>query len=231
MNLSAPFIRRPVATILLSIALTHRFRRGAGELRGDRDGRKVHGRQGRDRQEAVGEQPRQFSTIPSIATISATNYQGFTSITVEFELSRNIDQGAKASSVGSGVVSLDRASRITGASAGLSLRKLGGLHDPVDRHDLGDELPGLHLDHRRVRAVAQHRPGRDRASRITGASAGLSLRKLGGMVSSIGSRRRVRVRPRSRPSRAWARCWSTAARNSPCGSSSIPTCSRPGSGW
>jgi hypothetical protein len=37
---------------------------------------------------------KEFSTIPSIATISATNYQGFTSITVEFDLNRNIDQAA-----------------------------------------------------------------------------------------------------------------------------------------
>ena len=37
---------------------------------------------------------KEFSTIPAIDTISATNYQGSTSITIEFDLNRNIDQAA-----------------------------------------------------------------------------------------------------------------------------------------
>src|SRR3954463_12005504 len=37
---------------------------------------------------------KEFSTIPAISTISATNYQSFTSITIEFDLNRNIDQAA-----------------------------------------------------------------------------------------------------------------------------------------
>ncbi|NWP33713.1 efflux RND transporter permease subunit, partial [Escherichia coli] len=37
---------------------------------------------------------KQFATIPSVSTISATSTQGQTRVTIEFELDRNIDQAA-----------------------------------------------------------------------------------------------------------------------------------------
>jgi hydrophobic/amphiphilic exporter-1 (mainly G- bacteria), HAE1 family len=105
MNVSELFIRRPVATILLSIALTlsglfaYRFLPVAALPTVDFPTVSVSA-------QLPGASPdtmatsiatpliKEFSTIPSIQTISATNYQGFTSITIEFELSRNIDQAA-----------------------------------------------------------------------------------------------------------------------------------------
>ncbi len=105
MNLSAPFIRRPVATILLSIALTlsglfaYRFLPVAALPTVDFPTISVTAQLPGASPESMAASVatpliKEFSTIPSIATISATNYQGFTSITVEFELSRNIDQAA-----------------------------------------------------------------------------------------------------------------------------------------
>jgi hydrophobic/amphiphilic exporter-1 (mainly G- bacteria), HAE1 family len=105
MNVPELFIRRPVATILLSIALTlsglfaYRFLPVAALPTVDFPTVSVSA-------QLPGASPdtmatsiatpliKEFSTIPSIQTISATNYQGFTSITIEFELSRNIDQAA-----------------------------------------------------------------------------------------------------------------------------------------
>jgi HAE1 family hydrophobic/amphiphilic exporter-1 len=105
MNVSELFIRRPVATILLSVALTfgglfaYRFLPVAALPTVDFPVISVSA-------QLPGAAPdtmatsiatpliKEFSTIPAINTISATNYQGFTSITIEFDLNRNIDQAA-----------------------------------------------------------------------------------------------------------------------------------------
>ncbi|GJD50231.1 Multidrug resistance protein MdtC [Methylobacterium crusticola] len=105
MNISAPFIRRPVATILLAIALTlsglfaYRFLPVAALPTVDFPTISVTAQlpgASPDSMAASVATPliKEFSTIPAIATISAANYQGFTSITIEFELARNIDQAA-----------------------------------------------------------------------------------------------------------------------------------------
>ncbi|ACA17656.1 acriflavin resistance protein [Methylobacterium sp. 4-46] len=105
MNLSAPFIRRPVATILLSLALTlsglfaYRLLPVAALPTVDFPTISVTAQLPGASPESMAASVatpliKEFSTIPAIATISATNYQGFTSITIEFELSRNIDQAA-----------------------------------------------------------------------------------------------------------------------------------------
>ena len=105
MNISALFIRRPVATILLSVALTlaglfaYRFLPVSALPTVDFPTISVTAQlpgASPDSMAASVATPliKEFSTIPAIATISATNYQGFTSITVEFDLNRNIDQAA-----------------------------------------------------------------------------------------------------------------------------------------
>jgi HAE1 family hydrophobic/amphiphilic exporter-1 len=105
MNISELFIRRPVATILLSIALTlgglfaYRFLPVAALPRVDFPTVSVSAQLPGAAPETMATSIatpliKEFSTIPSIQTISATNYQGFTSITIEFELNRNIDQAA-----------------------------------------------------------------------------------------------------------------------------------------
>lgn len=105
MNISAPFIRRPVATILLSLALTlsglfaYRLLPVAALPTVDFPTISVTAQLPGASPESMAASVatpliKEFSTVPAIATISATNYQGFTSITIEFELSRNIDQAA-----------------------------------------------------------------------------------------------------------------------------------------
>src|SRR5919107_3127650 len=105
MNISELFIRRRVATILLSIALTfgglfaYRSLPVAALPTVDFPTISVSA-------QLPGASPdtmatsiatpliKEFSTVPAISMISATNYQGFTSISIEFELGRNIDQAA-----------------------------------------------------------------------------------------------------------------------------------------
>jgi hydrophobic/amphiphilic exporter-1 (mainly G- bacteria), HAE1 family len=105
MNISALFIRRPVATILLSVALTlsglfaYRFLPVAALPAVDFPTISVTAQlpgASPDSMAASVATPliKEFSTIPAIATISTTNYQGFTAITIEFDLNRNIDQAA-----------------------------------------------------------------------------------------------------------------------------------------
>src|SRR3954447_392219 len=105
MNVSETFIRRPVATILLSLALTfaglfaYRFLPVAALPTVDFPTISVSAQLPGASPETMSTSVatpliKEFSTIPAIATISATNYQGFTSITIEFELNRNIDQAA-----------------------------------------------------------------------------------------------------------------------------------------
>src|SRR5919112_2165872 len=105
MNISEVFIRRPVATILLSVAMTlaglfaYRFLPVAALPTVDFPTISVSAQLPGASPESMAASVatpliKEFSTVPAIATISATNYQGFTSITIEFELSRNIDQAA-----------------------------------------------------------------------------------------------------------------------------------------
>src|SRR4051795_11729489 len=105
MNVSETFIRRPVATILLSLALTfaglfaYRFLPVAALPTVDFPTISVSAQLPGASPETMSTSVatpliKEFSTIPAIATISATNYQSFTSITIEFELNRNIDQAA-----------------------------------------------------------------------------------------------------------------------------------------
>jgi HAE1 family hydrophobic/amphiphilic exporter-1 len=105
MNVSEIFIRRPVATILLSLALTfaglfaYRFLPVAALPTVDFPTISVSAQLPGASPETMSTSVatpliKEFSTIPAISTISATNYQSFTSITIEFELNRNIDQAA-----------------------------------------------------------------------------------------------------------------------------------------
>ena len=105
MNVSALFIRRPVATILLAVALTvaglfaYRELPVAALPEVDFPTISVQA-------QLPGASPdtmanavatpliKQFSTIPAIQQISATNNQGNTQITIEFDLNRDIDQAA-----------------------------------------------------------------------------------------------------------------------------------------
>ncbi|MFZ1430169.1 MAG: efflux RND transporter permease subunit [Geminicoccaceae bacterium] len=105
MNFSALFIRRPVATILLTVAMTLGGMFAYGQLpvaalpEVDFPTVSVSA-------DLAGASPdtmansvatpliKQFSTIPAIQQISSTSSQGSTSIVIEFDLDRNIDQAA-----------------------------------------------------------------------------------------------------------------------------------------
>ena len=103
-NVSALFIRRPVATILLSVALTLGGMFAYGQLpvaalpQVDFPTVTVSAQlpgASPDTMATAVATPliKQFSTIPAIQQISTTSSQGATSITVEFELGRDIDAG------------------------------------------------------------------------------------------------------------------------------------------
>ncbi len=105
MNVSAPFIRRPVATLLLTAALTltgllaYRHLPTAALPRIDIPTISVSTSLPGASPETVAtivSTPliKEFSTIPSVREISATNIQGSSSITLEFALERNIDMAA-----------------------------------------------------------------------------------------------------------------------------------------
>ncbi len=196
MNLSAPFIRRPVATILLSIALTlsglfaYRFLPVAALPTVDFPTISVTAQLPGASPESMAASVatpliKEFSTIPSIATISATNYQGFTSITVEFELSRNIDQAA--ADVQAAITRTLRRLPIE-LTIPPSFRKLNPADAPVILLALSSETTPLPT----LDAFAQ-----------------------------------TVISPSLSTITASARCWSSAARNSRCGSSSTRTCSPP----
>ena len=105
MNISAPFIRRPVATILLAIALV-----GAGLFAYQflpvaalpnvnfpviTVSASLPGASPDTMANSVATPLiKQFTTIPSIQTITATSVQGSTQIVIQFDLNRNIDQAA-----------------------------------------------------------------------------------------------------------------------------------------
>jgi HAE1 family hydrophobic/amphiphilic exporter-1 len=105
LNLSALFIRRPVATILLSLALTlaglSAYRQLPVAALPQVDfptvsvSAQLPGASPETMANAVATPLiKQFSTIPAIQQISTTNAQGSTSITIEFDLDRDIDQAA-----------------------------------------------------------------------------------------------------------------------------------------
>ncbi len=105
MNVSALFIRRPVATILLSVALTLGGLFAYGQLpvaalpQVDFPTVSVSAQlpgASPDTMATAVATPliKQLSIIPAIQQISTTSSQGATSITVEFELGRDIDQAA-----------------------------------------------------------------------------------------------------------------------------------------
>jgi HAE1 family hydrophobic/amphiphilic exporter-1 len=105
MNISAPFIRRPVATILLAVALTgagvfaYRFLPVAALPNVDFPVVTVSAQLPGASPDTMSKSVatpliKQFSTIPAIATMSAKSVQGATSIVIQFDLDRNIDQAA-----------------------------------------------------------------------------------------------------------------------------------------
>jgi HAE1 family hydrophobic/amphiphilic exporter-1 len=105
MNVSAPFITRPVATLLLTAALTlaglaaYRQLPVAALPQIDIPTISVSTALPGGSPETIANTVsmpliREFSTIPSIREISATNIQGASSISLEFALERNIDLAA-----------------------------------------------------------------------------------------------------------------------------------------
>ncbi|SDP83812.1 hydrophobic/amphiphilic exporter-1, HAE1 family [Phyllobacterium sp. YR620] len=105
MNLSALFIRRPIATILLSVALAasgifaYKFLPVAALPQVDFPivtvSAKLPGASPDTMANAVATPLiKQFSTIQAISTISSTSTLGSTQITLEFDLNRDIDQAA-----------------------------------------------------------------------------------------------------------------------------------------
>jgi HAE1 family hydrophobic/amphiphilic exporter-1 len=105
MNISAPFIRRPVATILLAIALTaaglfaYTYLPVAALPNVDFPvitvSASLPGASPDTMSKSVATPLiKQFSTIPSISTMSAKSVQGSTSIVIQFDLNRDIDQAA-----------------------------------------------------------------------------------------------------------------------------------------
>jgi hydrophobic/amphiphilic exporter-1 (mainly G- bacteria), HAE1 family len=105
MNLSAPFVRRPVAAILCALGLlsagllAYRALPIAALPRVDFPVIVVSAQLPGASPETMANSVsapliREFSTLPSIQTVTATNTQGSTAITLEFALSRKIDYAA-----------------------------------------------------------------------------------------------------------------------------------------
>jgi HAE1 family hydrophobic/amphiphilic exporter-1 len=105
MNISAPFIRRPVATILLAVALigaglfAYKFLPVAALPNVDFPVITVSAQLPGASPDTMANSVatpliKQFSTIPSIDTMTARSVQGSTSIVIQFDLNRDIDQAA-----------------------------------------------------------------------------------------------------------------------------------------
>ena len=105
MNISAPFIRRPVATILLAVALTaaglfaYRYIPVAALPEVDFPIITVSAQLPGAAPDTMANSVatpliKQFETIPAIQQITARNVQGSSSIVIQFDLNRNIDQAA-----------------------------------------------------------------------------------------------------------------------------------------
>jgi len=105
MNISAPFIRRPVATILLAVALVgagifaYKFLAVAALPEVDFPVISVSASLPGASPDTMANSVatpliKQFSTIPSIQTMTSNSVQGSTSIVIQFDLNRDIDQAA-----------------------------------------------------------------------------------------------------------------------------------------
>jgi HAE1 family hydrophobic/amphiphilic exporter-1 len=105
MNLSAPFIRRPVATILLAIALVgaglfaYKFLPVAALPNVDFPVITVSAQLPGASPDTMANSVatpliKQFTTIPAVQTMTAKSVQGSTSIVIQFNLTRDIDQAA-----------------------------------------------------------------------------------------------------------------------------------------
>jgi len=103
MNISALFIRRPVATILLAVAITaagafaYQFLPVAALPNVDFPVISVNASLPGAAPDTMANSVatpliKQFSTIPAITTMTATSTQGSTSIVMQFDLNRDIDQ-------------------------------------------------------------------------------------------------------------------------------------------
>src|SRR5690349_4423533 len=102
MNISAPFIHRPVATILLAIALiagglfAYQLIPVAALPNVDFPVVTVSAQLPGASPDTMADSVatpliKQFNTIPAIQTISAKSVQGSTSIVIQFDLNRDID--------------------------------------------------------------------------------------------------------------------------------------------
>ncbi|WP_238246871.1 efflux RND transporter permease subunit, partial [Methylobacterium iners] len=105
MNLAAPFVRRPIATILMSLAL---FAAGLASYRAlpiaalpriefpvILVSAQLPGAAPETMASAVSTPlVREFSAIPMLQSVTATNTQGSSLITLEFALARDVDQAA-----------------------------------------------------------------------------------------------------------------------------------------
>jgi HAE1 family hydrophobic/amphiphilic exporter-1 len=105
MNISAPFIRRPVATILLAIALVgaglaaYRYLPVAALPDVDNPVITVSASLPGASPDTMANSVatpliKQLTTIPAVQTMTAKSVQGSTSIVIEFDLNRDIDQAA-----------------------------------------------------------------------------------------------------------------------------------------
>ena len=107
MNLAALFIKRPITTTLITLGIVvfgvMSYRAAAGQ----RTCRRSTSRRFRSTPSLPGASPetmasavalpleKQFSTISGLTSMNSTNMQGTTSITLQFDLSRNIDAAAQ----------------------------------------------------------------------------------------------------------------------------------------
>ena len=107
MNLSAPFIRRPVATTLLTLALALAGAVGfrllpVSPAAAGRLPRRSRSRppcpapaRRRWRRSVAAPLERQFGRIAGVTEMTSTSYLGSTSIVLQFDLARNIDGAAR----------------------------------------------------------------------------------------------------------------------------------------
>jgi len=105
MSISEPFIRKPVATTLLTIALAlsgiiafrllpvRRCRRSSS--RPSSAGEFARRKSGDDGSSVATPLERQFGRIAGLTELTSTSYLGTSSIVLQFDLSRNIDAAAR----------------------------------------------------------------------------------------------------------------------------------------
>ncbi|KAB2308348.1 efflux RND transporter permease subunit [Betaproteobacteria bacterium SCN2] len=167
MNLSRPFIERPVATLMLALAMALFGMLAYRELPVN-DLPQVDFPTLRITASLPGANPetmantvampleRQLATVPGIESMSSVSNQGSTSITLQFELSRDID--AAAQDVQTAVAQAQR-----NLPAGIDppqLRKINPADSPILFLALSsDRLPLTQLDHIADSRVAQRMSG------------------------------------------------------------------------